>query len=78
MTLFMDGRQNPRRDGHFGVVIPICLSPDHLARSIDACFSGTLIFLHGVGDSGDNWLRRLRDEPGLRDFKVPYTPFSRS
>ena len=34
------------------------------------CFSGTLIFLHGVGDSGDNWLRRLRGEPGLRDFKV--------
>ena len=30
--------QNPRRgDGHFGVVIPICLSPDHLARSVDAC-----------------------------------------
>ena len=38
MTSFMDGPQNPRGgDGHFGVVIPICLSPDHLARSVDAC-----------------------------------------
>ena len=38
VTSFIDGPQNPRGgDGLFGVVIPICLSPDHLARSVDAC-----------------------------------------
>ena len=47
----------PRTD-NLALYSPIC-----------PCFR-TLIFLHGVGDNGDNWLTRLQAQPGLRDFKV--------